>query len=304
MDVLTDVLTALRLRGTVYFQAIFRAPWGMDIKGGSVANFHLVVQGSCWLRGPGDNELHALHQGDIVVLSHGSRHALLHTPDAKAAPAETLIGSGSADISHPEYGGDGDATTLICGHYEYERAGKHPLLRALPPLIHLSAGQQSDWITTASRLTVLESESSDDGSGAVVDRLAEILLIQAIRAYTHQLSDASGFLAALTEPTLANALSLLHHEPARPWQLSDLANACGVSRTVLADRFKRTLGIAPMQYLTEWRMHKARELLISEGASVAQAAYQVGYASEWSFSKAYKRIFGEGPGATRRSGQC
>ena len=301
MDVLSDILTTLRLRGTVYFQADFRAPWGMDIKGGAMANFHLVVHGSCWLRGPGQQGLQELHQGDLVVVSHGDRHALLHSPDSAALPAESVIGVENESGPRPIYGGRGTATTLICGHYEYDRAGMHPLLRALPALIHLRREQQTEWIATASQLTVLESNSTEDGCGAVVDRLAEVLLIQVIRAYAAKLTDQKGFLAALAEPTVAAALSLLHEEPARSWQLADLASACGVSRTIIVERFKQTLGVAPIQYLTEWRMHKAREYLMTSDASVAQVAERVGYASEWSFSKAFNRVFGEGPGAARRT---
>ncbi len=299
MDVLTDVLTTLRLRGTVYFQADFGAPWGMDLKGGAVANFHLVAQGTCWLRGPETDECRQLHQGDMVVLAHGDRHALLHSPDADAAPAEQVISENNKRSKAPEYGGKGKTTRLICGHYEFERAGKHPLLRALPSLIHLSGDEQTDWIATASQLAVKESHSTQDGSGAVVDRLAEILFIQAVRAYAHQLPEEHGFLGALNDPTLANALNLMHQEPARPWQLEDLAKSCGVSRTKLGDRFNQILGVAPMRYMLEWRMFKARELLANDKISIAQVAERVGYSSEFSFSKAYKRVFGEAPGATR-----
>jgi AraC-like DNA-binding protein len=309
VDVLADILSTLRLRSTVYFQADFCAPWGMDIKGGAVANFHLIVKGSCWLRGPGGDSVSELNQGDIVVLPHGDRHALLHAPEAEAPPAESVIGGGKSSEGNDSnsarlvYGGKGDATTLICGHYEYDRAGMHPLVRALPHLIHLKREQQTEWVATASRLAVIESSSTQEGSTAVVNRMAEVLLIQVIRSFSANLRDNKGFLAMLTEPVLGKALSLLHQTPERPWQLTELANACGVSRTSLGDYFKQVLGVAPMQYLTEWRMHKVREQLLVGDESIARIAGRVGYASEWSFSKAYKRVFDEGPGATRQSGR-
>tara|TARA_R110001599_G_scaffold353512_1_gene593499 strand:- start:97442 stop:98347 length:906 start_codon:yes stop_codon:yes gene_type:complete len=299
MDVLADVLTTLRLRGTVYFQSDFGAPWGMYIKAGPVANFHLVVKGRCWLRGPGQGNMRELRQGDLVVLAHGDGHALLHRPDASAPPADAVIGDDKKRSQSPQYGGEGEITRLICGHYEYERAGRHPLLRALPPLIHLTGDQQTEMIATASQLVVTESNSLEKGSGAIVDRLAEILFIQVVRGYAALLPEEQGFLAALAEPAMATALVLLHEQPARDWRLEDLARDCGVSRTKLGERFKQTLGIAPMQYLTEWRMHKARELLTSDNASIAQVAASVGYSSEFSFSKAYKRVFGETPGSVR-----
>jgi len=301
MDVLTDILATMRLRGTVYFQADFCAPWGMDIKGGAVAHFHLVVEGSCWLRGPDQDQLTELSEGDMVVLAQGDRHSLVHAPDAEARPANELLDDVVDGAVQQKFGGDGNATKLICGHYELDRSGAHPFLTALPPLIHLSKDEQTDWITTATKLTLLESESREQGSNAVVDRLAEVLLFQVIRAYATRLPKHAGFLAALVEPTMATALSLLHSDITRPWKLADLASLCGTSKTVLVEKFNSTLGQAPIQYLTDWRMHKARSLLIEGSASVAQIAQQVGYASEWSFSKAYKRVYSEGPGATRKS---
>jgi AraC-like DNA-binding protein len=326
VDVLTDSLATLQLRSSVYFQADFGAPWGMDIKGGAVANFHLVVRGRCWLRVPGSTELRELNQGDIVVLAHGDRHALLDSPDTDVLPADVVLGRQADDRSdddqsvdgqsaddrsvdgqsvdqeqRPDYGGDGKVTTLICGHYEYDRAGSHPLLLALPTLIHLRSEKQNEWVSTASQLTVQESGSSEEGSLAVVNRLAEILLIQVIRAYSKTLVNKTGFLAALSEPTIAAALLLFHQQPARSWQLPELASDCGVSRTILVDRFRQVLGVAPMHYLRELRMHKARTALLRNSDSIAQVAESVGYTSEWSFSKAYKRVFSEGPGATRKS---
>ncbi len=188
-------------------------------------------------------------------------HALLHAPEAHATAAETLIGSSTRNGKRLTYGGDGHTTTLICGHYDYDRAGLHPVLSALPPVLHLKQGLQSAWMVTASRLTVLESNDRTQGSNAIVDRLAEALLIQVIRAYAQRLHNGSGFLAALGDPALARALSLMHERPAHNWRLDELARDCGVSKTVLVCRFNDTLGMAPMQYLTRWRMHKARNML-------------------------------------------
>lgn len=304
MDVLTDVLRTLRLRGTVYFQADFCAPWGMDIKGGSVANFHVVVRGNCWVRSSQLKAALPVSAGDLIVFPHGDRHALLHAPDGDALPAETVLSSarGTTPDHRTVYGGQGSATTLICGHFECERAGGHPLLSALPGLIHISQANNpnADWMTTATQLTLLESASDRQGSAAVVDRLAEILLIQVVRSYMEQHPTTDGFLVAISDVSLSAALSLIHSQPAHPWSVHKLARKIGMSRSAFAARFKEVMGISPMQYLTHWRMQKARELFLTEDHSVATVAELVGYQGEWSFAKAFKRIFGVGPGSVRR----
>ena len=306
MDILSDVLRALRLKGTIYFQADFCAPWGMDIKGGAIANFHLVVAGTCWLRWEGSPAPLPISEGELILFPHGHRHALVHVADGAAPPAEQLLAADrTQDGTRKIYGGEGQATNLICGHFEYDREGRHPLFASLPPLIHLKSRDTSEagWLETASRLAVMESGSQLKGSGAVVDRLAEVMLIQTLRAYAERLSEPEGFLAALADHALSSALALIHNHPEQQWSVNDLARRTGVSRSVFAERFKTMLGTSPMQYLTLWRMQKARELLQSEDHAVAEVAEAVGYQSEWAFARAFKRVFGMGPGAMRREGQ-
>ncbi len=304
MDVLTDVLRTLRLAGTVYFQAEFSAPWGMDIKAGAVANFHIVAHGRCWLRATDLDAAIQLDEGDIVLFPRGMRHVLAHSAAAQAAPAEDVLEAIRATSqAPPSYGGGGERTTLICGHFSCERVDLHPLLRALPPLLHVAAGGQRDpqWIATATRLMLAESGLAEPGSEAIVDRLAESLLIQVIRSHVRAQSVSDGFLAALSDPPLASALALMHARPGHGWSLGELAREVGVSRSVLAHRFKETVGESPISYLTQWRMVRAAELLRDGEASVARVAEQMGYQSEWAFAKAFKRVLGTGPGDLRRA---
>ncbi len=155
MDVLTEVLRAVRLRGTVYFHAEFRAPWGMNIKGGKFANFHIVVDGDCWLSISGQEFL--LAKGDLVVFPHGAEHAIAHASDALVVPAEQLLsGRPLGAGSRLTLGGDGPTTKLICGHFEYDAEPfRHPLVASLPRSIHLRRGEgpNPDWIATAVQLT-------------------------------------------------------------------------------------------------------------------------------------------------------
>ena len=306
MDLLTDVLRALRLRGTVYFQADFRAPWGMDIKGGVFANFHLVVQGECWVRSGDDLDALRIGAGELVVFPHGDRHALLDRVDGEPVPAEELLSSGVTTDDATVYGGDGPATTLICGHFECDRDGGHPLLSSLPRMIHVSTDDEGtgDWLETAAALAAKESQSKRSGSSAVVDRLAEVLLIQVLRHHAERSGVDRGFLAATRDRALSEAIALVHTDPAHAWSVEELARRSGMSRSTFAAHFKETIGTTPMRYLTQWRMQKARELLFDTDRSIGDVAEVVGYESEWAFAKAFKREFGTGPGAARRQARA
>lgn len=306
MDVLSDVLRALRLRGTAYFHGRFHAPWGMSIGPHDVANFHLVVAGECTVTWEGGATPARLGAGDMAVFPHGTTHALRDEPDTAAPEASRLLatrrptpGGGTVD-----FGGEGRVTEIVCGHFELDRAGGHPLLRALPEVVLLGRGEGTDpeWVSTATRLAVLESESQAAGADVVVDRLAEALMIQIVRAHAHRSARADGFLAALGDPALAAALELMHAQPQRAWSVDLLAHEVAVSRSAFAARFKAVLGTTPMQYLTDWRMHRARELLRAQDLSLGEVAERVGYRSEFAFAKAFKRVFGTGPGAARKLG--
>ncbi len=304
VDVLAEVLRAVRLRGTVYFQGEFGAPWGMDIPSGQVANFHAVVDGECWLNSDELNVGTALRTGDIVVFPHGTSHALLHGPDASAVPAGALLGDAVHGApGEPHFGGAGKTTRIICGHFELDRESRHPLLTSLPPLIRVRENEVHDgnWMRQALALAAQETGSAQSGSHEVVDRLAEVLLIQMLRAHTAKLGEPVGFLAALSDPVLARALQSLHSDPTRQWTVDALSRTAGLSRTALSARFSEVIGLSPIRYLTEWRMARARELLTTTNLTLAQIADRSGYDSPFSFTKAFKRVYGTAPGALRAS---
>ncbi|GAB4373088.1 MAG: AraC family transcriptional regulator [Acidobacteriota bacterium] len=297
-DLLSDVLRRTALRGTVYFKADFAAPWAMAIGRRQVAAFHVLVRGRCFVRD--DDGLVELQPGDIVVYPHGDPHALLSEPDAHPVPAEDLLATNPE--SGMALGGRGDISTLICGHFERDTRLEHPLFATLPGRIHLPARGDGDasWLATATELAVLESGSRRAGSAAVTDRLAEVLLIQVLRLWAERLERPAGFLSALSDAGLSRALALLHQHPENTWTVEQLARAARMSRSHFAARFRESVGVTPIAYLAEWRMLLARRLLEEGTDSVARVAEQVGYSSEWAFSKAFKRAWGENPGAVRR----
>jgi len=298
-DILTDVLRSLQLKGTVYFQADFRAPWGMDIPAGRVANFHVVVAGGCYVRGSRDR-LERLEQGDIALLPRGDAHALSHGADAPLEPARDIL---TALQTSDSYGGSGQPTRLICGHFQRGNDLPHPLFESLPEMVVVRAAdvEHAAWISPAIQLASMESGSGHPGSAAVVDRLADVLLIQVLQAFARTQSGNEGFLAAISDAAIARSLALIHSRPAERWTVESLSRAAGMSRSAFAARFKQTVGESPLQYLTLWRMQRAHELLASSQLSLAEIGERVGYESEWSFAKAFKRAFGVAPGSARRA---
>lgn len=301
-DVLSEVLRRTALRGTVYFKADFGSPWAMEIGDKDVAAFHIVVRGRCWVRG-GDDAPLELGPGDIVVFPHGHAHALLHELGAEPVPAEVLLADGATDDGGVSFGGAGERTTLMCGHFERDSRVEHPLFATLPPRVHVPASGARDthFLTTAAELAVLESSGGRPGSSAVVDRLAEVLLIQVLRAWSSLSRHPDSFLATLNDEALSRSIALVHQHPSRPWSVEDLAHAAGLGRSAFAARFRERVGMTPMAYVTDWRMRIAQQLLTETGASMVEVSERIGYDSEWAFAKAYKRVWGESPGAARRA---
>lgn len=301
-DVLSDVLRALQLRATVYFHAHFAPPWGMEIPQGAVANFHFVSEGECWFRVRGAAPV-PLRRGDILVVPRGAPHSLLDSRTARGQPARQLLDAPSSK-DPLVFGGGGQASVkMLCGHFELDADAPIPLLASLPEWIHLERGRDDDasWTENAMALAATESRSGKPGAGVIVDRLAEALLAQVIRTYVaEQSSLAPGVLAGLADPLVYRTLSTLHGGIRERWTVESLARAVGSSRSALAGRFKRALGLPPMEYLRMWRLQRARELLQDESRTIAWVASRVGYESEWAFAKAFKRVFGMGPGRVRR----
>ncbi len=303
MDVLSDILRSVHLGGGVYFRCEFSAPWGMDIKPTPVAEFHIIVRGNCWLRMPGRSTPIPLQGGDLVAFPHGDAHTLVDAPEGVALPAEEILQGQNLDHYGPvTYGGRGLPATVLCGYFQFDHDHPHPLVAALPPLIHIRSADSYDfaWLQTALNFMIHETRTAKPGAEAVVNRLAEVLFVQMVRAYIAQSEAPLGMLAAIADRQIGSALQLMHQAPQQPWTLAGLAQQVGMSRSAFAARFNQLVGHTPMQYLTLWRMQKARELLSETRLSTAEIAEQVGYRSDAAFGKVFKKAVGTGPGAYRR----
>ena len=192
---------------------------------------------------------------------------------------------------------------LICGGARFSGPTAHPLLSQLPELIVVRRDSlaEHDWLRPTLEAIALEAESPRPGSAVVMSRLADILVIQAVRTWLDSAPvTANGWLTALRDPNVGHSLALMHRDPGKAWDVDGLAREVGMSRAVFAERFASMMGQPPKHYLTQWRMHLASNWLREEGLGLAQLAERLGYGSEAAFSRAFKRHFGESPGGHRR----
>ena len=301
MDALSDVLNLLRLDGVVYFRERFCAPWGMDMPQAPAALFHHVARGRCLLTRPERAETLRLETGDIVVVPHGSPHALIDAPDSMRRPGQDVFEA--HENGRTLFDGNGEETILVCGHFAFMSGLKHPLVDELPDLIHIThaeAGRRR-WLDGVIEAILIEAEAKELGSGLVANRLAEVLFVHVLRCYLAQSGPSHGHLATHSDARLSRALAYVHANVAADISLDSIAVASGMSRSAFAERFRQVMGLTPMRYVTEWRMLKARAYLAIPGRSVAETAAHVGYASEAAFARAFKSHVGVSPGRYRRS---
>lgn len=295
---LSLVLEGARIHGNLLAHKVFRAPWGLALPERPVARFHLVVQGSCWLRRAGA-EPEALDAGDLVLLCRPGAHELVGAPENPAVPIDTL----SAEVWGPDRGAPapGDAL-LVCGEFSWWSDRFPPLFEALPALLKVPGhdGRPAPFLVPLLALLAEEGRTEAPGRSLVVERLLEVLLIGVLR---HTLVEGTPgvatWLGALADPPISRALAALHGAPERRWSVESLAEVAHLSRAAFSRRFTRKLGRAPMEYLTWWRLQRAQALLRDQGLSVKEVAQATGYGSPYSFSKAFQQAFGIAPGRFR-----
>jgi AraC-like DNA-binding protein len=307
MDALNEVLRTLHLKGTVSCRSELSAPWGLRVPHfPGHAGFSVVARGSCWPEVDGEKKQIALAGGDFVMFPHGNTHVMRDGPGTRPVDIGTLLRSHSAAQKSLSYGGGGARTTLVCGCFEFEGGETNPLISALPAVIHIKGdeGQAVPWLETTLQYLASETASRLPGAETVIGHLADIIFIQAVRAYISSTGDCKkGLVRAMADPQIGQALALIHDAPQQPWTVASLALRVGMSRAGFAARFRGLVGEPPMQYLTRWRMHKAAGMLRSSAESLAEIAAQSGYEAEAAFSKAFKRWAGHAPGAFRQSTQ-
>jgi len=314
MDVLSEVLKVVRLEGAVFYNGEFSAPWSFRSPAsrrlapylapgaGHVIIYHLFTEGRGYAETKHGTRV-ALGAGDIVIFPHGDPHMLGNGPVRDTVNSEReLQRILSQGLKLVRIGGGGEVTRIICGYMACEPQLSRLFLAGLPPVfkINIRSDASGQWLENSIRFSVAEADTSRAGSEAVLAKLSEALFVETLRRYIAQLPrEQTGWLAGARDPEVGNALALMHRKPAHPWTIADLASAAGISRSVLAERFRQYLGEPPMTYLTRWRLQLGAQMLNSTSYSVAQIAAEVGYESEPAFNRAFKRQFNLPPARFR-----
>lgn len=303
-DLLTDILQTIRLEHTILCRCELTAPWGIRFPAElGEAVFHIVTRGQCWLQIDGQKPL-LLAAGDFVMFPHGREHIISDTLSSPITDFEdTSIARPNHGYNSISFGGDGLPIELVAGCFQVRGDRRNPLLASLPSMIHVRSdlGQLVPWLETTLQYITAELAISQLGFQTVIARLVDVLFIQAVRAYVATISsDRCNWLRALTDAEMIVALSLMHRSPEKFWTVAALAERIPMSRSTFSARFTELVGQPPMQYLTTWRMVKATELLRESRLGLKSVAAMVGYESEISFSKAFKRWSGVAPSFYRQ----
>jgi AraC-like DNA-binding protein/mannose-6-phosphate isomerase-like protein (cupin superfamily) len=298
-----NVLRGIRLRSSIYFRPEFRGPWGIRVAR-DCAVFHIVEQGSCWLEMDGMAEPVGLAEGDFVVVTRGQAHTMRSGPGTPLIDFFDLVKTQTSGSKGAfRIGGSGALTKLVCGGMIFENQHSHPLLAILPPLLRVKPteeGVRRLGLTTAHIRSELDSE--EIGADEVATRLAEILFIHAVRSYFEENAETadSGWLAAVQDKQIGQALAILHSQPQRTWTVPALARRLAMSRSSFAARFRETVGEPPQRYFTRLRIHAAAVRLRTSADKLSAVAAAAGFKSVAAFAKSFKKLTGRTPGEYRR----
>lgn len=306
-DLLTRVLLGLRLDGVEYGRCVMQEPWAIAFPAQRDARFHFVARGSAWLWTPG-SEWKRMELGDAVLLPRGAFHVMASSPDVPAVNLDDLAREPVAEnlylvrsISGEAVRDSAQASMLFCGAMRFNLDALHPLLAMMPELMHAGDLVKRDPAVPA-LLEAMEREVALDRIGAcgILARLADVLAASIIRAWVEcGCSDSTGWIAAVQCPKVGKVIAAIHAEPERDWDVPALARLMGASRSRFAETFTRIVGESPARYVAKVKMFQARRWIQQEGVRVTVAAERLGYESEASFSRAFKRIMGMPPSAVR-----
>ena len=299
MDALSDVLDSLKFKGVVYQKILFTAPWGVAIAQDQYSQFWRLLKGTCYVSIPGE-EMIRMNEGDFVLVPHGAAHRILGHPENVSVPSAQYVKA--LQCGQPLFRGDDEETLLIGGHFEFTSPILHPFVQSLPKVIRINTHQNEIrlWLEQASSFMNDELKAGKAGNQLILGRLAEVVFILIIRAYIEEADVAQGFLRAFKNPKISASLNAMHAAPEKEWTLSQLATVAGMSRSLYCKEFKTLLGDTPLAYLTDWRILKARELLLANKENINEIAEQVGYQSEAAFNRLFKSKIGETPAGYRR----
>jgi AraC-like DNA-binding protein len=315
MDAFSEILSAVKLNGAVYFTAEFSSPWGFSAPASNrmVATFslgpahvliyHLVLEGGAVVELE-DGQSLELKAGDVVIFPHGDAHHIFSGKEAtRPYPNYGITAKIKArDLSPLHAGGGGRVSRFVCGYMACDPHLSRPILSGLPSVfkVNLRTDRSGQWLESSIMHLVEEAASQRVGSEAMLAKLSEALFVDTLRRYVAALPEQEmGWLAGARDPIVGKSLGLMHSRIAHPWTIADLAEEVGISRSALVERFTRFVSEPPMAYLTRWRLQLAARSLEKTSRGVSEIASDVGYESEAAFNRAFKREFGRPPGRYR-----
>jgi len=328
-DPLSDVLRSVHLRGAIYFYVSCRGEWAAAtppsddlVAAGAVSRgaehvlaYHLVARGESWAAVEGLSPVR-LSDGDIVMFPRGDAHVLSSAPGVRpqaddrdwnfivrseTRPISLALHQGVCEIG-AEVPADEASAVIVCGFISCDLRPYNPLIGSLPKMLHLSNTGVGAWVAPVLSQAVAESRHQRAGSAAVLERVSEMVFVDAARRHLESIPEGSGsgWLAALRDRHVGRAIALLHEKATDPWTVEELGRQVGLSRSALHERFVELMGLPPMQYLANWRMQLGANLLRDGEDTVATIAQEIGYESEAAFARAFKRLVGQPPAAWRR----
>lgn len=315
MDALSQTLRVVRMVGAIFLHARFTAPWCYQSPAARLAApllepgaeevliFHLLLEGECVVEMANAPPVR-LVAGDAVLFPHGDAHRMASAPGVPAAIGASLDRVLSRRPRLLAHGGGGEMTRLVCGYLACDRRLARLLLAGLPNVVRVAVrgSPAGEWLESSVKYALAEARSPRAGGEGVLSKIAEVLVIELLRL--HALEEApgrTGWLAAVGDRIVGAALRSLHERPAHAWTLEELAQASFTSRSVLAERFLQLVGMPPMQYLTQWRMLLAANLLSGGTLPLTRVAEEVGYQTDAAFSRAFRREYGMPPAKWRRA---
>jgi AraC-like DNA-binding protein len=315
MDVLSEILKVVKLKGALFYNGEFSSPWSVRAASSrGLANhfnagvehvivYHLLTEGRAFIRLDSGQRV-TLNAGDLVMIPHGDPHIMENGSATQTVDDSKQLGEVLAQgMKLWRIGGGGEVTRVVCGYMACDPRLSQAFLSGLPPVLKISIRNDASgqWLEDSIRFSVDQAGGGCRAGGeAVLAKLSEVLFVEALRAYITSLPpEQTGWLAGARDAEVSKALALMHQRPADAWTIATLAQAAGVSRSVLAERFRHFLGEPPMAYLMRWRLHLGAEMMMSTNHSVAQVASEVGYESEAAFNRAFKREFALPPARFR-----
>lgn len=298
-DALTEVLDTLQIEGHIYCVNDMKKPWAIEEKDRKQIYFYVIERGSGHIKFERRKKEVVFEGGDLLLITSGEHHIVYNgSPDNPVSNRQFF----SEDVKARHYlqihGGSDEETKFICGAFFFKYLKENALVSSLPSVVHIKAenGETENWLKPLLQLLSDEARNSNAGAGAVINRLTEIIFVQAIRVWIKtQKDEQTGWLAALKDTQICRVLNLLHQNPAKDWTVAEIAAEAGMSRSPFAAKFTKLVGEPPLKYLTKWRMNLAADYLQSSELNTGEIAQKVGYETVAAFSKNFKKQFGKSP---------